>query len=200
MYNELSRCPQLLYNLDQKMNDESKPKRPNFAFIDGQNLNMGIRAVGWRLDFRKFRAYLHTKYNVQKAYFFIGEVSDQEDLYANLKSMGYELVFKPTVEVEDEPVKGNVDADLVLHTMMQYPHYHKAVIVSGDGDFHGLIEYLIKKDKLLCLMVPNHRYSSLLKKFENRIVRIDKLRKILAWTIPPKKPQTNENKSQELKA
>ncbi|MEX1995634.1 MAG: NYN domain-containing protein [Candidatus Saccharimonadales bacterium] len=179
------------------MNDKPKTKRANYAFIDGQNLNMGIRAVGWRLDFRKFRAYLHSKYNVEKAYFFIGEVSDQEDLYANLKSMGYDLVFKPTVEVEDEPVKGNVDADLVLHAMMQYPHYGKAVIVSGDGDFHGLIEYLIKKDKLLALMVPNWRYSSLLKKFEDKIIRIDKLKKILAWKIPPKRPEPSEGHESE---
>ncbi|MEX2007122.1 MAG: NYN domain-containing protein [Candidatus Saccharimonadales bacterium] len=171
------------------MTSTSKSAQPNYAFIDGQNLNMGVRAMGWRLDFRKFRLYLQDKYNVQKAYFFIGEVSDQEDLYANLKSMGYELIFKPTVEVEDEPVKGNVDAYLVLHAMIKYPQYAKAVIVSGDGDFHGLLDYLVKKNKLEKLIVPNWRYSSLLKPFEDKIERVDSLKKHL--TYKTRRPKTD---------
>ncbi len=36
----------------------------NFAFIDSQNLNLSIRALGWRLDFRRFRVYLKEKYEV----------------------------------------------------------------------------------------------------------------------------------------
>ena len=35
-----------------------------------------------------------------------------------------------------------LDAELVLHTMIEYPNYEKVVIVSGDGDFHCLIKYL----------------------------------------------------------
>jgi len=30
----------------------------NFAFIDGQNLNLGIQELGWKLDFSRFRQYL----------------------------------------------------------------------------------------------------------------------------------------------
>jgi hypothetical protein len=36
----------------------------NYAFIDSQNLNLGIREAGWFLDFRKFRVYLKEKYGV----------------------------------------------------------------------------------------------------------------------------------------
>lgn len=46
------------------------------------------------------------------------------------------MILKPTMELPDKTVKGNVDAELVLHTMIQYPNYDKAIIVSGDGDFH----------------------------------------------------------------
>ena len=34
----------------------------NFAFIDGQNLNLGILELGWKLDFSRFRQYLKEKY------------------------------------------------------------------------------------------------------------------------------------------
>ena len=52
----------------------------------------------------------------------------------------------------------------------------KAIIVSGDGDFHCLIEYLVAKGKLLLILAPNKNYSRLLKPFSKFIVRIDRLR------------------------
>ena len=62
-------------------------------------------------------------------------------------------------------MKGNVDAELVLHTMIHVDDFDKALIITGDGDFHCLIEYLLEKEKLLALMVPNHKkYSGLLKR------------------------------------
>ena len=114
-------------------------------------------------------------------YVFIGQVVGNESLYAFLQESGYILIFKPTLERSDHgkvKVKGNVDAELVLHTMIQYPNYDKAIIVSGDGDFHCLVEYLAGKDKLLKILAPTKHYSSLLRKFNNQhyIVRIDLLR------------------------
>jgi uncharacterized LabA/DUF88 family protein len=57
--------------------------------------------------------------------------------------------------------------------MIQFPNYEKAVIVSGDGDFYCLIEYLVRQNKLLKIIVPNKRYSSLLRKFARFIVNIN---------------------------
>ena len=78
-------------------------------------------------------------------------------------------------------MKGNVDAELVLHTMIEKEHFNKAIIVSGDGDFHCLIEYLLYKKKLEKVMVPTKHYSGLLRKFNrnNFILRIDLLRSSL---------------------
>ena len=152
---------------------------PVYAFIDSQNLNLGVRSQGWKLDWRKFRQYLRNKYNVTKAYLFIGQVAGNESLYAFMQESGYILIFKPTLErkVGDKVIiKGNVDAELVLHTMIQYNNYDKAIIISGDGDFRCLIEYLVDKNKLLLVLAPNKYYSRLLKPFSKFIVRIDRLR------------------------
>jgi hypothetical protein len=70
----------------------------NYAFIDSQNLNLGTKAAGWTLEFRKFRLYLKNKYNIQVAYLFIGQMSGQESLYDRLQAMGYRLIFKPTTQ------------------------------------------------------------------------------------------------------
>ena len=149
----------------------------NYAFIDSQNLNLSIREQGWILDFRKFRIYLRDKYGIVKALIFIGYVPQNQDLYTNLQKDGYILVFKPTLSLPGGDVKGNVDAELVLHTMIEYPSYDKALIVTGDGDFYCLVDYLIKNDKLLILMIPNmNKYSSLFRKLRPQMVFMNDLR------------------------
>ena len=163
------------------------PKKSNYAFIDGQNLNMGIKKLGWNLDFRKFHYYLQRKYGVTKAYFFVGMVEEQADLYANLLSMGYTLILKPTVEHKEGTVKGNIDADLVLHAMIELNNYDKAVVVSGDGDFYSLYEYLESKNKLGRVVVPNRQFSSLLNSFLPLIDRLDGLKRHLAYKKSPRK-------------
>lgn len=155
-----------------------------FVFIDSQNLNLGIKSCGWILDFKKFRLYLKNKYNVTKVYLFIGQVAGNESMYRSLQEMGYILVFKPTMQYMKEgkkEIKGNVDAELVLYSStITFNDYDKAIIVSGDGDFYCLIEFLEDKNKLFKLIVPNNRYSSLLKKFSSKIIRVDQLKNSLA--------------------
>ena len=136
-----------------------KSKKPVvYAFIDSQNLNLGVcndiykkrRLVykGWKLDFKKFRKYLTDKFKVKKAFLFIGYIKEHQSLYSALESFGYKLVYKPTVKDSSGKPKGNVDAELVLHSSaIQYKNYNKAIIVSGNGDFRCLHEFLIKNHK-----------------------------------------------------
>ena len=77
--------------------------------------------------------------------------------------------------------KGNIDSELVLHAMVEFYNYDKAIIVSGDGDFYCLIEYLEKHNKLLHIIIPNsNKYSSLLRKYEKYFVYLDGLEKKLS--------------------
>jgi len=177
-----------------------KPKQPqpqnNYAFIDSQNLNLGVQKLGWKMDWRKFRIWLEEKYGVTHAYMFIGYMAENESLYELMHDHGYLIVLKPTLEIkadaaaasdpehkdDQKPViKGNIDADLVLYAMKEYASYDKAVIVSGDGDFFGLVEYLADQKKLLKLFTPNQRYSTLLKDFEPYIECLDGHRRELAY-------------------
>ena len=147
--------------------------------------------MGWSLDYRKFRLYLKNKYNVGEAYLFIGKTTGNQDLYTALMRAGYILVFKPTVScVENgkKTMKGNVDAELVLYASAKlFDKYEKAVIVSGDGDFYCLAEYLRENHKLLHIVTPNKRYSRLLKPYRNLITSLDKLKAKLEY-VPKNKP------------
>jgi len=157
----------------------------NYVFIDSQNLNLGVRSSGWRVDYKRFRLYLKNKYNVDRAFMFIGLVGNNQKLYTELQAAGFILVFKPTVQYFENgkrTVKGNVDAELVLHAAaIEFSNYDKAIVVSGDGDFACLLEFLDDKNKLLHVMTPNHKYSKLLKPFSRYIVHVSQLRKSIEY-------------------
>jgi uncharacterized LabA/DUF88 family protein len=166
------------------MSNHSKGK--TYAFIDSQNLNLGIRSMGWKIDYKKFRLYLKNKYNVDKAFMFIGMVAHNQKLYTELQSAGFILIFKPTVQYFEngkKTVKGNVDAELVLHAAaIEYQNYSQAIIISGDGDFTCLVEFLKASNKLLRILTPNYKYSKLLKPYASYIVPLGHLKKSIEYT------------------
>lgn len=151
--------------------------KTTYAFIDSQNLNLGISKdiyrkkdliyKGWDLDFKKFRIYLTDKFRVNKSFLFIGYIPKYTALYSNLEKFGFILIFKPVITRKNSKYKGNIDAELVLHSCkITYDSYDKAVIVSGDGDFYCVHKFLKENKKLGTILIPNSKSeSSLLKEF-----------------------------------
>ncbi|MDP3764606.1 MAG: NYN domain-containing protein [bacterium] len=142
-----------------------KKKENNYAFIDSQNVYKGIQSLGWALDWLRFRIYLAEKYKVKTAYLFIGFIPEHNDLYDELQKAGFVLKFKPVLPDGKGGVKGNIDADLVLQAMIDYPNYDKAILVTSDGDFYSLARYLYDNKKLSAVLSPHIKTcSSLLRK------------------------------------
>jgi hypothetical protein len=87
-----------------------KQPKGNYAFIDNQNLNLGIQKNGWKMDWRKFRRFLKDDFNVEQAYMFIGYMPENEDLYNQMHDSGYLVVLKPTLEMFKKPVEEGSEA------------------------------------------------------------------------------------------
>lgn len=132
---------------------------------------------------RDFSFILRINIRYQRRFFLFGYVAGNEALYTFLQKAGYIVVLKPTLEYTEKGLrktKGNVDTELVMHAMVEFPNYDKAIIVSGDGDFHCLVEHLEKQRKLLHLLIPNPRkYSALLRKFRKYFIYINNSEKKL---------------------
>jgi len=162
----------------------------NYAFIDSQNLNLGISKLNWKLDFKKFRVYLEEKYKVSHAFMFVGFLPENQDLYSSLQKAGYILIFKPVLFDGEKKPKGNVDADLVLQAMIEYNNYEQALIISSDGDFYCLVKYLYEQGKLARVMSPYVKNCSKLleKTAKEKIVFMDNLKNKLEYK--PKRKST----------
>lgn len=149
-------------------------KDENIAFIDGQNLYMGTRSLEkpWTVDLKRFRVYLEKKYNVTEAYYYLGYVQNEyTDLYDQIQKSDFILKFRKHNSSMLGLKKGNVDTDIVFNIMKKLykkEQFEKIVLVSGDGDYSMLVDFLIKEDKFKKILFPNReRASSLYKGIDN---------------------------------
>lgn len=160
-----------------------KKPQVNYAFIDGTNLHLTMVNLGWNLDYRRFRIYLSEHHGVKKAYYFLGYVPANTDLYNFLQDAGYILVFKPILKTPGGEIKGNCDTELVLQVMIDFEKYEKAIVVSSDGDYYCLVKYLLDSGKLECVLAPCERGCShlLIQAAKGRIAYIDRLKRKLEY-------------------
>ncbi|MFA7308709.1 MAG: NYN domain-containing protein [Patescibacteria group bacterium] len=150
-------------------------KQNNYAFIDGQNLYMGTAKIDppWNIDLARFRVYLEKKYGVTQAYYYLGYVQEQyQDLYEEIQLAGFILVFRQHNAAMLGTKKGNVDSDIIFNIMVRIyrrEDFGKIVLVSGDGDYKMLIDFLVEEERLEKILFPNRRFrSSLYKKLSNK--------------------------------
>lgn len=140
----------------------------NIAFIDGQNLHLGTKESGWAVDHKKLRVYLRDKYNITEAYYFLGFVSEEnQDLYDGLQKAGFILSFREHSSALRGNKKGNVDSDIIfgiMKKMVESEPFEKVFIVSGDGDYKKLVDFLIKKGRFGKMLFPNKAFASSLYK------------------------------------
>jgi len=137
-------------------------------YIDGNNLYRSAKELGFEIDYKRLRGWLRQKYNPASVHLFIGLVPERVKFYEYLQSCGYILVFKQTVSV-GEKIKGNCDAELVLKATSDY--YEKAftscILITGDGDFGCLVEFLHDKQSIKGVIAPDEKKCSILIKNKN---------------------------------
>ena len=180
-----------LENIVHEPISKKVPLNQNIAFVDGQNLYLGTTkctncstelgiaykdmqlvdcACGnaWEVTLSKFRIYLKENYHVSEAYYFLGYVQDENDeLYKEIQKAGFIILFKEHHKLSKSKKKGNVDTDIVFEVMknlLDNNDFDKIILVSGDGDYKKLINYLISKDRFKKILFPNKKFASSLYK------------------------------------
>ncbi len=146
----------------------------NIAFIDGQNLYMATtnNSSPWSVDLARFRVYLLQKYHVRNAYYHLGYVNEKnQNLYEEIQEAGFILVFKQHSSVMAGLKKGNVDSDIIFSVMKRLykkDNFEKVVLVSGDGDYKMLVDFLLEENRFEKILLPSRKNrSSLYKSLSN---------------------------------
>ena len=146
-------------------------KENNLAFVDGQNLYMGTRKIkegAWKVNLKKFRIFLKDKYHIQTAYYFLGCVDERyQELYTSIQEAGFVLIFREHNAAMIGKKKGNVDSDIVFSIMKKLYKkeiFDKIVLISGDGDYKQLVDFLIEEKRFKKVLFPNRKFASSLYK------------------------------------
>ena len=98
----------------------------------------------------------------------MGFVQDKnEDLYDLIQKAGMILKFREHNSAMLGKKKGNVDSDIifsVMKKMYKKEKFDKLVLVSGDGDYKMLVDFMIEEGKFEKILFPNKQYASSLYK------------------------------------
>ena len=138
----------------------------NHAFIDAQNFHLSTTKASapWRVDLARFRVYLSAKYKCSKAYYFIGAFDPRREcLYTAIQDSGFIIMFREHGMGLAGRKKGNVDVDIVFSVMRsicEQEPFDGVVLVSGDGDYKRMVDYLIAKERFCKLLIPDWSRSS----------------------------------------
>ena len=137
-------------------------------YVDGNNFYRSAKELGFELDYKKFRGWLRQKYNPVNVYLFIGLVPERTKFYEHLQECGFILVFKQTISVGGF-IKGNCDAELVLKTVSDFytKSFSKCILITGDGDFGCLVEFLKENKAIETILSPDENKCSILLRNKN---------------------------------
>lgn len=159
-------------------------ERVNIAYIDAANLDLSLRSLGWKLDYARFRIWLKDKYDIDRAYIFIGLIPKYSALYTYFSEAGFTLVFKEVVyQSGNNKPKGNCDTDLIMQVMEDYYEgtLRQAVLVSSDGDYAPVVKKLLDNKRFHTIISPAiaKKCSILLKRTGAKISYLDDQRGLL---------------------
>ncbi len=137
-------------------------------YIDGNNLYRAAKELGFTVNYKKFRGWLRQKYNPKNVFLFIGLIPDRTSFYQHLQESGFILIFKQTISIEGS-IKGNCDAELVLKVVSDFytKNTDSFILITGDGDFGCLVEFLQENKVLDRVLAPDEKKCSFLIRNKN---------------------------------
>jgi uncharacterized LabA/DUF88 family protein len=110
-------------------------------FIDGYNLNVASKVLGFDIDFRYLLNEFERRGVLLRAFYYTAIIEEQNSTVRPLIDWlgynGYTVVTKATKE---RRTKGKISIDLAVGAMELADQVDEIVLFSGDGDYRRLVE------------------------------------------------------------
>jgi uncharacterized LabA/DUF88 family protein len=160
-------------------------KKTTYAFVDASNIiYRDTDENPWKIDLQKLIKYLRERFEVGRVFYYGGidnRNETQVKLYKKLEDWGYELRLNPVkkfVNIRGEfYTKADVDSRMTFEMMKYLSEYDRAVVLTGDGDFEWVLEYLLgNKEKIWLLASPGKTAKELKKLVGRDFANLDNLR------------------------
>lgn len=124
-------------------------------FVDGANTFSAAKALGFDVDYARLRNFLEKQCYLITANFYTALLENEYNniplhpLVTWLQYNGYNVVTKDARmynQLQGTPrIKGNMDVEMAVDIMRVADKLEQIILLTGDGDFRYLIEYLQKE-------------------------------------------------------
>jgi uncharacterized protein (TIGR00288 family) len=153
--------------LKTKKNEVKKPTAQRVAvFIDTANLYHSAKNLyGARVNFKEVLKEAIDKRSFVRALAYVirTKTGEEKSFVEALKKMGIEIREKELQEYPGGFKKGDWDVGITVDAIRIAPSVDVIVLVSGDGDFLQLVEYLKNQGKRVEVMAFGRTTSTKLK-------------------------------------
>ncbi|MBU1706824.1 NYN domain-containing protein [bacterium] len=139
-------------------------------FVDGANMfYTQKKGLGWFFDPGKLLKTLKGDDELADAFWYMGVKTSPESRDENflryLAYAGYTVRTKQLKTIFDpesgETIqKANLDIEIVMDMFNTVENYHKAILLSGDGDFERALELLRSRGKRICVVSTQNWIAS----------------------------------------
>lgn len=117
-------------------------------FIDGFNLSVTAKILGFDIDFRCLLNEFESRGVLLRAFYYTTIIEEQNSTVRPLVDWldynGYTVVTKMKKEFSDRDgdrrIKGRINVDLAVDAMELADHIDEMVLFSGDGEYRRLVE------------------------------------------------------------
>jgi len=168
------------------MDNDGKLTNRVFVFIDASNIWQAQKAKGYFLDYEKIKNYLKDKFTASelKIFYYTAypaegtreySLDGKHKFYVYLeKGLGYKVVKKELKRIiitnaqgQCVKEKGNMDVEITIDAVHNWPNLDIAVFFTGDSDFLALVVYLMNKGKKVYIFSSKNNISEELKTGSN---------------------------------
>jgi len=175
-----------------------KPRASNRVgvFVDMQNLYHSAKNLyGSRVNFAELMKLAVQDRQVVRALVYVvkgGESAEEQKFFDALEKSGLELKMKDLQVFAGGAKKADWDVGMAVDVISMAKQLDVAVLVTGDGDFVPLVEYL-RHNGLIVEAVSFGRSTSLkLKDTVNNFIDLDTHRKVLMRIPGGRRPKRGE--------
>jgi uncharacterized protein (TIGR00288 family) len=155
-----------------------KPSSQRVAiFIDTQNLYHSAKKLYQRkVNFREILKTAIANRNLIRVFAYVirTKTGEEKPFFEALEKLGIEIREKELQEYPSGFKKGDWDVGIAVDAIRISPSVDTIVLVSGDGDFFQLVEYLKNQGKRVEVMAFGRTTSGRLKEIADEFIDLEK--------------------------
>jgi uncharacterized protein (TIGR00288 family) len=172
------------------------------VFLDIQNLYHSAKNLyGARVDFNKVVEAAVSKRTLIRAFAYVikTKTGEEKGFFEALVNLGIEIRVKDLQEFHGGLKKGDWDVGIAVDAIRMSSDVDAVVLVTGDGDFVPLVEYLKNKGKRVEIIAFERSASLKLKEEADEFINLENNTRKFLLQSNPQKNKRNSNKVKKYK-